>query len=183
MGPRGGCPNQGSNADSVGPIDISKFSDLQKQDESPLSTCDPKNINLAAIQARIDEIILQIANLKRRITEFEDTFPDGGRDYIAWVETNACYTGTKRPFRAGCVIGCPGGVNALASKIKNAYYKGSKDLLGMGCIACCLMVHENYHCMQAMMTGSNNFPPSKELPAWEAELECLKRIKAGQKCR
>ena len=173
MTPRGGCPNQ--TDPNIGPIDINKFSD---PDKTGIQSCDPKNIDVNAINARIDYIERYLAELK----SYGKVWPESSARTpgVIWAETRSCYTRGPNGVRMNCAISC--GSN-LASLIKNDLYKGKRDFAGIGCIACCLMVHENVHCTQAI-TGTYNgeYTPDKEVAGYSAELACLRRIKEGKKC-
>lgn len=83
----------------------------------------------------------------------------------------------------GCAIRCHPDLSKKIGEDLN----GGKAFPGLGCVACCLMAHENVHCLQGML---GFLPPGMgteqrlqaECVGWREEQRCLERVLGGHKC-
>jgi RHS repeat-associated protein len=176
---RGNCPYQ-----QLGyMIDISQFSIKQtgKRDEH---YCDPSQVDKDALNRRIDYLRGQVNVLCGQSNQ--PGAGGGGLDYEHWAETRPCHdNNTGDPYRYfSCAIRCA--PNWLGQrKLGDDFYDDDTKTYrkGRGCLACCMLAHENYHCLQIVgLRFVNQSQASLECEAHKRELQCLLRVQEGKPC-
>lgn len=174
---RGNCPNQ--SRETSGPIDLNRF-DKIGDPTSPLQ-CDPNNADKAAITARINVLNKLVADRALCTTPGDTSLPLGSA-YAPYAITAPCRErmgifpeGSR--FRLSCAIRCK---DVYMGELKESF-KG-RPLNGIGCLACCLVRHENKHCAQVIAGHPALGTYGSECEAFQSDIQCLTRILEGKKC-
>ena len=171
---RGGCANQHPDGSFV---DLRKFRSPGKPDR--IDRCDPSQIDRDAIQRRIDELKDIATDLCSH--DPNEAIPPGGGGYGVWVETIPCWRHSPGLGQyVSCNIHCfpsLGAPNRLGK-----YFDKGKARNGIGCINCCLLAHENHHCLQIILGGTTTRTYGVECEAFKHEIACLQRVLKGEPC-
>jgi RHS repeat-associated protein len=163
-----------------GLIDFRKFAEGDSSRGRPGSPefeqtkCDPKEINRSAIERRRDFVAEMVDRLCSQPRDA--TIPGDG--YEIWATTIPCWR--LLPNGERCLsfkIDC----HDVGHRLTSNYFKGERDYRGLGCMLCCLLRHEATHGCQ-ILAGRAERTYGAECEGWKAELACLNRVLAGQKC-
>lgn len=155
-------------------IDLNKFN--RGGSPGSIDTCDPKNVDRDAFNQRL----VELRNIRDQLCSGDLNAPPGGGGGGScqhWVETRPCFYYDATSNRVGCRIYCK---SSLMANLRR-YFKGGEQSNGIGCLACCLMAHENFHCLQIYF-GARGQTSAVECAAFDLEIKCLESVLAGKKC-
>ena len=165
--------NCGKNQNGRGRISIGKYD--QPGDTTDMDRCNP-NLKDPIFKNALDGRIAVVNELKTKMCSQTGSIPRGDPLYLVAAKTLPCtILDNNHQFRLSCNIRC-----VDMKVVLNSFFKGAPRN-GIGCLACCLMVHENEHCNQ-LGKGESLGTYETECEAFTKEAECLDRILKGGKC-
>ena len=168
----GNCgPNQTGNF-GKGRIDIGLYG-RPGGGKTDINRCNPATVDKGALDRRIEVV----KKWRDKMCAGSGSLPPGGGGYTPAVMTVPCkWLDSYGNFRLSCNIRCISLIPIL-----NTFYKSGTEKNGIGCLACCLMVHESEHCNQ-ILKGEPLGTYETECGGWSKELACLERVKEGKPC-
>lgn len=168
----GGCGENQTGNNGKGRINIGGFG-RPGGGPGDINRCDPMTIDKVALQSRIDVVKIW----RDKMCAGKGPLPPGGGGYTRAAVTFPCkWLDNNHNFRLSCNIRC-----VDLNVVLNSFYKQGAPKNGIGCLACCLFVHENEHCNQ-ILNGDPTGTYENECGGWSKELACLERIKEGKPC-